>query len=365
MLSGGGARAAYEVGVLKAIYEGRCGIAKGASPPEVFTGAGAGAFNASVICSRLPGQFPSPIEYLLSLWADEIPREGMMRNNRVYRRRLDWGQFFDIPFMWRRPLKSWIYFFRDLGYVGPEVSRRAAGVLGGGNLASALDLSIWNDTAPMRRLITESINLGVVRDGETTQPRRALRIVATERESGTLRVFSNRDFTEDVGYAAVLASCALPVIFPAVNIQGKEFVYGGLVMQTPLQPAVDAGAEEIYLVHNEPRNDPRKEAPSALEAVNRSITLAISSSFERDLDSRRRINAMLDGFDRAKAKTGVDMRDHIPEAAGQRRVVVHQFRPKQVVGGFLDFSRGNIESAIAMGERDASQHNCSEAGCIL
>jgi predicted acylesterase/phospholipase RssA len=332
----------------------------------VFTGAGAGAFNASVICSRMPGQFPSPIEYLLSLWADEIPREGLMRNNRVYRRKLDWGQFLDIPFMWRRPLKSWIYFFRDLGQVGPEVARRTAKVLSGGNLASWLDLSIWNDTAPMRRLITESVNLGVIRDGESTSPRRALRIVATERDSGQLRVFSNRDFTEDTGYLAILASCALPVIFPPVSVQGKDFIYGGLVMQTPLQPAVDAGSDVIYLVHNEPRADRRSgEAPSAMEAVNRSITLAIGASFERDLDSRRRINAMLDGFDRAKTKTGVDMRDHIPEAAGHRRVVVHQFRPKQVVGGFLDFSRSNIESAITLGERDASQHNCAEAGCIL
>lgn len=99
MLSGGGARAAYEVGVLKAIYNGKCPVASG--PPEVFSGTGAGAFNAAVIASRLPGQFPAPIAYLESLWADEIPQEGLMRNNRVFRKRLDTLQFFDIPFMWR------------------------------------------------------------------------------------------------------------------------------------------------------------------------------------------------------------------------------------------------------------------------
>src|SRR5690348_15721179 len=88
VLSGGGARAAYEVGVLKAIYNGKCPTA-GAGTPEVFCGTGAGAFNAAVIASRLPGQFPAPIEYLESLWADEIPQEGLMRNSRVYRRRVD------------------------------------------------------------------------------------------------------------------------------------------------------------------------------------------------------------------------------------------------------------------------------------
>jgi len=52
VLSGGGARAEYEVGVLKAIYSGKCPAA--------------GAFNAAVIASRLPGQFPAPIDYLES-----------------------------------------------------------------------------------------------------------------------------------------------------------------------------------------------------------------------------------------------------------------------------------------------------------
>ena len=97
VLSGGGARAAYEVGVLKSIYNGKCPAAANSPTPEVFSGTGAGAFNAAVIASRLPGQYPAPIEYLESLWADEIPQEGLMRNSRVYRRRLDTAQFFDLP----------------------------------------------------------------------------------------------------------------------------------------------------------------------------------------------------------------------------------------------------------------------------
>src|SRR5262249_3851537 len=88
VLSGGGARAAYEVGVLKAIFSGKCPAAAGQNTPEVFCGTGAGAFNAAVIASRLPRQRPTPVEYLESLWADEIPHEGKARNNRVYRRRL-------------------------------------------------------------------------------------------------------------------------------------------------------------------------------------------------------------------------------------------------------------------------------------
>jgi predicted acylesterase/phospholipase RssA len=353
------------------MYNGQCAVAEGTPAPEVFCGTGAGAFNAAVIASRLPGQFPSPIEYLESLWADEIPQEGLMRNNRVFRKRLDTLQFLDIPFMWHRPMKSWVLYLGDLGQLLPELCSRTMRALFQGNYSAWLDLSIWREISPMQRLISESVNLGVIRDGEGgLGPARVLRVIATEKGTGRPHIFKNADLTEETGHKAILASCALPIIFPTVNIDGREFFYGGLVMQTPLQPAIDAGATIIHLIHNEPKAEQKVggEASNTLEMLNRSVAVALSATLERDLDSRRRINAMLDGFDRAKSETGMDMRAFIPEAAGYKRVVVHQHRPKTMLGGstgLLNFSRENIEAAIAAGERDASQHNCAESGCIL
>jgi NTE family protein len=338
VLSGGGARAAYEVGVLKAIYNGKCPAASGSVTPEVFSGTGAGAFNAAVIASRLPGQFPEPIEYLESLWADEIPQEGLMRNNRVFRKRLDTAQFFDIPFMWRRPLKSWALYFDDMGMVLPKL-------FGG----SAKDLSIWRDLSPMERLIGESVSLGVIRDGEGgLRPNRILRVISTEKGTGQPHIFKNADFTEEIGHKAILSSCALPMIFPTVNINGKEFFYGGLVMQAPLDPAVEAGSTTIHLILNEPKLEQRQqgEAPNALETMNRSIAVALAATLEKDLETRRRANA----------------------SHGANRVVVHQYRPKTLLGGntgLLNFARENIQSFIAAGERDASQHDCAASECIL
>jgi predicted acylesterase/phospholipase RssA len=353
------------------MYNGKCAAAEGTPAPEVFCGTGAGAFNAAVIASRLPGQFPSPVEYLESLWADEIPREGRMRNNRVYRKRLDTLQFFDIPFMWRRPLKSWVLYFGDLGLLLPELASRTMKALFQGNFSTWLDLSIWREISPMQRLISESVNLGVIRDGESgSGPARVLRVVATEKGTGRPHIFKNSDFTEEIGHKAILASCALPIIFPTVDIQGREFFYGGLVMQTPLQPAIDAGCTVIHLIHNEPRIEQRLggEASNTMEMLNRTVAVALSATLERDLESRRRINSMLDGFSRAQRQTNIDMRQHIPEAAEYKRVVVHQHRPKTVLGGsggLLNFSRENIEAAISAGESDAAQHNCVENGCIL
>jgi predicted acylesterase/phospholipase RssA len=290
----------------------------------------------------------------------------------VFRKRLDTLQFFDIPFMWRRPLKSWALYLGDLGLLLPEIASRTMKALFQGNFSGWLDLSIWREISPLQRLISESVNLGVIRDGETAAGggSRVLRVVATEKGTGRPHIFRNGDLTEEIGHKAILASCALPIIFPTVDIQGREFFYGGLVMQTPLQPAVEAGATIIHLIHNEPKSVEKLEgeAPNTLEMLNRSVAVALAATLERDLDSRRRINAMLDGFDRARSATNIDMRDHIPEAAGYRRVVVHQYRPKRVLGGsrgLLNFSRESIEAAIAEGERDAAAHNCAENGCIL
>lgn len=370
VLSGGGARAAYEVGVLKAMYGGKCPAAKGQNPPEVFCGTGAGAFNAAVIASRLPGQSPSPVGYLESLWADEIPREGLTRNNRVYRKRLDTRQFFDLPYMWRRPMKSWVQYFKDLGFLFPELTARTWKAIVRRNFSSWLNLAIWHDTSPMKRLISESVSLEIIRDGENDRPQRALRVVATERGAGQPRIFKNADFSDEIGHDAILASCALPIIFPSVDIKGKEYIYGGLVMQAPLQPAVDAGCTVVHLIHNEPKVENRMpdEEPNTMEMLNRTIAVALSATLERDLDSRRRVNQLLEAFDRVQNKTSVDVKPFLADPQNYRRVVVHQYRPKQALGGktgFLDFSRKAVEACIAAGERDAAEHNCVESGCIL
>jgi NTE family protein len=375
VLSGGGARAAYEVGVLKSIYRGSNPVVKGQNVPEVFCGTGAGAFNAAVVASRIPEQQPSPVAYLESLWADEIPREGLSRNNRVFRRRLDTRQFFDIPYMWRRPFKSWAQYFSDFGRLAPELLSRTGKAIGRRNFSSWLDISIWNDTGPMHRLISESVSLQLIREGEaahngTGRPKRILRVVATERGTGQPMVFGNSDFDEETGHALILASCALPIIFPSVNIRGREYMYGGLVMQTPLQPAVDAGCTVIHLVHNEPRAEAplEREESSTRDVLNRTIAVALAATVERDLESRRRINQVLDALDKAERETGANKQPFEAALAGYRRVQVHRYRPRTQAAGnksLLAFNRSEIQALIAAGEQDTDRHDCQESGCIL
>jgi len=136
------------------------------------------------------------------------------------------------------------------------------------------------------------------------------------------------------------------MIFPPVDIDGKEFFYGGLVMKAPLDPAIEAGSTTIHLIQNDPKTEQLGNAPNALETLTRSVAIALAATLEKDLDNRRRLNA----------------------GSGAQRVVVHRHRPKTVLGGnagLLNFSRENIQAYIAAGEQDASQHDCAGSECIV
>jgi hypothetical protein len=67
-------------------------------------------------------------------------------------------------------------------------------------------------------------------------------------------------------------------------------------------------------------------------------------------------------------RAGSDASKLLNPAAGYRRVVVHQYRPREAASGkdtILDFRRDEVERAIAIGENDALKHDCAESGCIL
>jgi hypothetical protein len=126
----------------------------------------------------------------------------------------------------------------------------------------------------------------------------------------------------------------------------------------------------IHLIHNDPKIDKplEQEDPNTMEMLNRTVAVALSATLERDLESRRRTNQMLDAFETVRHQTNIDVSRYLNGSARSSRVVVHQYRPQTVLGGkrgLLNFSRENIEGAIAAGQHDAAQHNCAASGCIL
>jgi NTE family protein len=68
-------------------------------------------------------------------------------------------------------------------------------------------------------------------------------IVAAELTSGRAAVLSNGEIIP-----ALLASCAIPGVFPPVTIGRRELVDGGVANHTPISAAVELGAQEIYVL---------------------------------------------------------------------------------------------------------------------
>lgn len=89
----------------------------------------------------------------------------------------------------------------------------------------------------------------------------------------------------DDGYLvpAVLASAALPAVFPAVTIEGRRYLDGGVVDNVPVSRAVDLGCREIYVLHVGRHGRPDAEIRRPIDAALQAYWVARNGRFARDL----------------------------------------------------------------------------------
>lgn len=84
---------------------------------------------------------------------------------------------------------------------------------------------------------------------------------------------------------AVLASAAMPGMFPSVEIDGHRYVDGAVVNDIPITRAVELGARQIYVLEASPLSQSWSEPRRPLEAVLQAYWIARRNRFQRDLDS--------------------------------------------------------------------------------
>jgi NTE family protein len=102
--------------------------------------------------------------------------------------------------------------------------------------------------------------------------------VAVEVESAIERWFATGFLTP-----AILASAALPAVFPPVTVDGRRYVDGGVVNNVPITRAVELGCREIYVLHVGPHGRPDQEVRRPVEGVLLAYWIARNSRFARDL----------------------------------------------------------------------------------
>jgi NTE family protein len=371
VLSGGGANGAYEVGVLKALLGGKS-PSTGHRPlePGVIAATSIGSFNSAVLLSNLNGSWARAAAELEKVWLERISLSGRASHNGVFRIRVNPLSWIDVAMMREGPLKpardlasdamflakDWTARVREFTTSSGSLERRAA---------ELVDLSTFVTPAPSEDLVRESVALAKVRSAAV-----ALKVTATRWRNGTVRLFSNGDFTDAAGASILLASGAIPGIFPPVTIEGEPFVDGGVVLNTPLKPAVDAGAQTLHVIYldPDPAAIPLKDVGSTIDTVGRMFAISFAATIKRDLEIASRINKGIHALEEAARGGSVRALEPMETGGrGHRPLRIHLYHPQSDWGGalgMLDFQRERVSALIERGYLDAVSHDCAQAGCI-
>lgn len=125
---------------------------------------------------------------------------------------------------------------------------------------------------PLRDLLRSELGYSFIE--ETVIP---LRIVATAFEDGSESIITSGPVVD-----AVLASTALPGLFPPHEIDGRLYLDGGLVDHVPLAPAIEQGADTIYVLSVGFPCPPPTDHRSALPVLLHSIGILLSQRVRID-----------------------------------------------------------------------------------
>jgi predicted acylesterase/phospholipase RssA len=379
VLSGGGGYGAYEIGVMRALF---CGDAAstGYRPvqPAIVTGTSVGALNAAMLCSAPPGaDAVAALDFMEDVWLRAIPGDDC--GNNVLRIRGNPLTLLDQDC--RTNTRSTRELGRDAEYLTDQAAARATAFLDSTEalqqrLLDAFDASVFIAADRFASLVEETVDLENIR-----QSGRALRLAATNWRTGKVRVFSNHEMTDEAGFNIVRASTAIPGIFQTVEIDGEPYADGGIVMNTPLSPAIDAGAETIHAVYMDPTaaSVPLPRIRNTASTLYRMAVIVFAAMMSRDIEIARRVNL---GIDIVEGRESPDASGtHIssgyllaarrhggPPAKPYRKLAIHRYHPKQDPGGtlrWLNFDRDGILRMMDQGYADAATHDCSDRACLV
>ncbi len=232
VLSGGGARGAYEAGVLRFIFDtlpGRAGI----TPDfEIVCGTSVGAIHACFIAATAD-EPDRRGERLVQIW-------DRMRVHEIFK--FTTRDFFRLP-------------RRMMGV------KRVAQQLREGQRPDRLYGLL--DTEPLERLVLQSIPWRGIRRNVRSGRIDTVCVAATQVATGRAVVFCDSNRAELPPWANVsnirmqrirlsplhaLASAAIPLLFPSVRVGARYYADGGLRLNTPLAPAVRLGADKILVI---------------------------------------------------------------------------------------------------------------------
>lgn len=273
ILPGGGARASYQVGVLKAIAEV---IPQQDNPFPILCGTSAGAINAVAMASR-EESFDERCAWLEQLWLD-------LRAEHVYR--TDWTGI--ARNVWR--------LFMSLFNSGIAVGRPVALL----------------DNLPLKQLLREKIDFSGIGRNLMDGRLAAVSVTAmnyTERVSVTFfqggpgkadwQRWRRHGIPTPLQLRHLMASTAIPTIFPPQRIGRNYYGDGALRQLTPISPALHLGADKVLIIsptgHKRTYEKPYKRihSPAFGQIIAHLLNSAFVDSLETDIEMLEQMNQLL------------------------------------------------------------------------
>lgn len=355
ILSGGGARAAYQVGVLMAIADL---VPRGTRNPfPVICGTSAGAINAAALAGSAHN-YRMGVRGLERVWAN-------LTADQVYRT--------DV-YSFLRSILRW--------FVTTTVS-------GATPVNSAL-----LDSRPLRKLLSLVVNFQRIQQALDNGDLEALSITASSYTNGESVAFFQAGGEQAEWQRArrfgrrsritvdhLMASSAIPILFPAVEVAGRYYGDGALRQLAPVSPALHLGAERILVIGvsgNTSAEHQRQVTgyPSLAQVLGHILNSLFVDTLEGDVERLERINRTLSVIpEPVRRQNGIALRDvevlkiypsqpideiaadHIGELPRTLRFFLRGSgatrSPGATAVSYLLFEPGFTRSLMSLGYRDA------------
>lgn len=276
VLAGGGARGAYEAGALSVLLPA---LERRGERPRIVIGTSAGALNAAFLAANAHLPATELIPDALAIWES-----------------VTWPQV-------ARPLVSPSSAVRLAEYAGEVLGVPKA------RLESLLD------PGPLRATLKQSIDFGQIELNVQAGDLDAAAVVGTSALTGRSVVFHSGlpspppNHGRSIDYVAtpltedhVLASAAIPVVFPAVHVGQPDiargwYFDGGTRLNTPIKPAIEFGAERVVVIAlTSLAPGPTKLAdnrePDALEGAGQVLLGLLGDQITADLQTLAMVNGL-------------------------------------------------------------------------
>ena len=277
ILSGGGARAAYQVGVLLAVAEICPQLAH---PFPVICGTSAGAINAAAVAAH-PGVFQQAVQDLADTWRN-------LTIDKVFHG--------DMPSL-----------LRGVGRIGWSLFHEGS---------SKTKPFALLDNSPLRELLKQVLPLENLPQRIASGELEALCITALGYNSGESvsffqgspylrgwRKFRGVGTPAEITVEHLMASSAIPTIFPTVELKREYFGDGAMRQIAPISPALHLGADRVFVIGVSGNRNPAhwgkrgrlppKHTPSLAQILGEMLNAAFIDALEGDIEQMELVNQLL------------------------------------------------------------------------